>query len=118
MDFIINNWQLIIAAIAIISVVITSVYNFIKMPRSRALEQVQEWLLLAVAEAEKEFGSGTGQLKLRYVYDLFINRFPSLAKIISFEYFSQLVDKALEKFNNILSSNKQVQNYVNPVKEE
>ncbi|MFR6482019.1 MAG: hypothetical protein ACLUPD_10785 [Anaerotignum faecicola] len=43
-------------------------------------EKVKEWLLLAVTEAEKELGSGTGQLKLRYVYDLFLRRFPAVAK--------------------------------------
>ena len=57
------------------------------MPTNEQLKKVKEWLLWAVAEAEKELGSGTGQLKLRYVYDMFIVKFPSLAKIISFETF-------------------------------
>jgi hypothetical protein len=39
-------------------------------------------------------------------------RFPGVAKVISFEAFSLLVDKALEKFNSILNSNKQLQSYV------
>ncbi|MCM1334369.1 MAG: hypothetical protein NC084_12545 [Bacteroides sp.] len=32
---------------------------------SNAESNVKEWLLLAVTEAEKALGSGTGQLKLR-----------------------------------------------------
>lgn len=111
-NFLIENWQLIIIAIAVVAVAIYVVYAFVKMPRSAQISRLQEWLLYAVAEAEKSLGSGTGQLKLRYVYDMFVGRFPALARIISFEAFSLLVDKALDKFNELLSSNKKVDEYV------
>lgn len=111
-NFLVENWQLIIVAIAVIAVAIYLVYVFVKMPRSAQLAKFQEWLLWAVAQAEKNLGSGTGQLKLRYVYDMFIVRFPVLANIISFEAFALLVDKALEKFNELLVSNKKVEEYV------
>lgn len=111
-NFLIENWQFIIIAIAIIAVVAYLVYVFIKMPHNAQLARLKEWLLWAVAEAEKELGSGTGQLKLRYVYDMFIIRFPALAKIMPFETFSLLVDKALEKFNELLSTNKKVDEYI------
>jgi len=111
-DFLVNNWYMLILAVAVIAVAAYAVYAFVKMPRSAQLSKVQEWLLWAVAEAEKQFGSGTGQLKLRYVYDMFVGRFPALASVITFEAFSLLVDKALEKFNNMLSSNKKLEAYV------
>lgn len=111
-NFLIENWQLIIIAIAVVAVAIYVVYAFVKMPRSAQISRLQEWLLYAVAEAEKSLGSGTGQLKLRYVYDMFVGRFSALARIISFEAFSLLVDKALDKFNELLSSNKKVDEYV------
>ena len=111
-NFLIENWQIIVIAIAVIAVAIYFVYVFVKMPRNAQLTKLQEWLLWAVAEAEKELGSGTGQLKLRYVYDMFMGRFPALAKIISFEVFSLLVDKALEKFEGLLSTNKKVDEYI------
>ena len=111
-NFLIENWQLIVVAIAVIAVDIYMVYVFVKMPRSAQLAKFQEWLLWAVAQAEKNLGSGTGQLKLRYVYDMFIVRFPVLANLISFEAFSLLVDKALDKFNELLVSNKKVEEYV------
>ena len=114
MNFLVENWQLLIVAIAVIVVAIYIVYAFIKMPRNAQLVKLQEWLLWAVAEAEKSLGSGTGQLKLRYVYDMFIVRFPALASVITFEAFSLLVDKALEKFNELLSSNKKVEEYIYP----
>lgn len=113
-NFLIENWQLIVIAIAVVAVAIYVVYAFFKMPKSAQVAKLQEWLLWAVAEAEKALGGGTGQLKLRYVYDMFVGRFPALARVISFEAFSILVDKALEKFNEILSSNKKVDEYVHP----
>ena len=114
MEFIVNNWELLIAGIAVIATAAYSFYTFIKMPRSQELSKVQEWLLWAVAEAEKSFGNGTGQLKLRYVYDLFVTRFPLAAKFVTFERFSYFVDLALDKFNQILSSNKKVEKYIVP----
>lgn len=112
MNFIIENWYMILIAAIIVAVAVYMVKVFFQMPRKDQIAKIQEWLLYAVTQAEKEFGSGTGQLKLRYVYDSFIARFPSVAKIITFEAFSLLVDNALEKFNSILSSNVQLQNYI------
>ena len=78
------------------------------MPSAEQREKVKEWLLLAVTEAEKELGSGTGQLKLRYVYDLFLQRFPAVAKRISFETFSYWVDRALIDMREMLNKNKAI----------
>ena len=56
----------------------------------------------AVAEAERCLGSETGQMKLSVVYSAFVKTFPWLAKIISFDLFSDLVDEALENLSEIL----------------
>lgn len=61
-----------------------------------------------MTEAEKELGSGTGQLKLRQVYDLFLQRFPAIAKRISFETFSYWVDRALIDMREMLNKNKAI----------
>lgn len=113
MKFLVENWPAIIAIIAVIVAAVSFIYSFVKLPHSAQIAKVKEWLLWAVAEAEKRFGSKTGQLKLRYVYDMFTTRFPFAAKFLSFEQFSNLVDEALEKFNKILQSNKMVENYIN-----
>ena len=63
-------------------------------------------------EAEKELGGKTGKLKLRMVYDMFLTKFSWLAKIISFEQFSKLVDDSLEIFKEMLKSNKAVKKIV------
>jgi hypothetical protein len=76
------------------------------------MNAIREWLLMAVTEAEKELGDGTGQLKLRYVYDLFVTRFPWAAKVVSFSTFSALVDEALVEMREMLDKNAAVKMYV------
>lgn len=112
MEFLVDNWTLLVAAIAVIAVAAYAVYGFIKMPHSAQMSRVQEWLLWAVAEAEKELGSGTGVLKLRMVYDMFVGRFPTISRFVTFETFSIMVDKALEKLNKMLQENRKVETYV------
>ncbi len=112
MEFLASYWFLIVIAIAIIAVGGYAIYTFIKRPTTEQITKVKEWLLYAVTEAEKELGSGTGQIKLRYVYDMFIVKFPWLAKTISFESFSVLVDEVLEKFKGLLEQNEKLQTYV------
>lgn len=85
---------------------------FVKMPSDKQLNKVREWLLYAVTKAEKELGGGTGQIKLRYVYDMFVARFTWLARVISFEAFSIMVDEALERMKKMLESNKAMQTLV------
>lgn len=70
------------------------------------------WLVWAVTEAEKTFGSKTGKLKLRYAYDLAIKRFPTIAKLIPFAVFSKLVDKALDVMRDMIEKNKNIADVV------
>ena len=71
-----------------------------------------EWLKGAVAEAERYLGSGTGQLKLRMVYDAFIDKFPGFSTIVPFKLFSYWVDLALKWFDNQLENNPQVKSFI------
>ena len=114
MEFIQEYWFLIIAAIAIISVVSIKAYLWFKKPGNEQLEQVKQWLIYAVAKAEAELGSGTGQLKLRYVYDQFIKKFPAIAIFISFEDFSKMVDAALEELEKMMKENKEIGMLIKP----
>lgn len=121
MEWIANYWPLLVALVAVLAVVIFAICKFAKQPRPEQLAKVREWLLYAVTAAQKEFGSGTGQIKLRYVYDKFLTKFPAFAPIISFELFSNLVDEALVKFKEILETNRKIQNYVDhidPIQEQ
>lgn len=113
MDYIIEYWWLYVVVIACGIVAGVAVYNFYKLPTPEQLNKVRQWLLWAVTMAEQELGSGTGRLKLRQVYDLFLVRFPWLAKIISFAQFSELVDDALEDMREMLYTNDAVKALVN-----
>ena len=108
-----DNIVLAIGIIIIIGVAAYAIYYFMNLSKEKQLEVVREWLLLACIQAEKALGSGTGQVKLRFVYDLFIDKFKYLSLVISFEQFSMLVDDALDTMRDMISNNKQVEGYIN-----
>ncbi|MBP5596660.1 MAG: hypothetical protein J6Y02_14835 [Pseudobutyrivibrio sp.] len=83
--------------------------------RSRILE----WLVLAVTNSEKDLGGGTGQLKLRMVYDWFIQKFPILSAIIPFALFTIWVNKSLARMRTLKDTNIKVASYITnkPVEE-
>lgn len=90
-----NTTYIVIAALLAVFLVVLTIY----------LTGLKNWLVWAVSEAEKMRGSGTGQLKLRYVYDAAVVRFPILAKVIPFTIFSRMVDAALEIMNDMIANN-------------
>lgn len=112
LGFIMNNWLTIILSIAALAVFVVKVIQFVRSPSDKQIENLKEWLKLAVTEAEAALGSGTGQLKLRDVYDMAVEKFPWVGEFITFETFSTWVDEALEWMNNQLESNEKVKAYV------
>ena len=108
MEWLINNWYLIVAAIAVVIAIVVAVKKFLGLPTEQQLDNLKEWLKWAVTQAEKELGSGTGQLKLRMVYDMAVEKFPWLLKVVPFEEFSMWVDEALIWLNKQLESNKAI----------
>ena len=105
LTFIKEYWFILVFIVAFIAVVSIKIYNWFKQPTSEQMQQIQEWLLYAVAKAEDVLGSGTGQLKLRYAYDMFVTKFPAIAVFISFDTFAKMVDKALDEFKELLDTN-------------
>ena len=112
LGFIMNNWLTIILSIAALAVFVVKVVQFVRSPSDKQIENLKEWLKLAVIEAEAALGSGTGQLKLRDVYDMAVEKFPWVGEFITFETFSTWVDEALEWMNSQLESNENVKAYV------
>lgn len=107
-----DNIILIMGLIGVIGIAIAAIYYFMALSKDKQIQMVKEWLLLACIEAEKALGSGTGQVKLRYVYDLFLSKFKYLSLVISFSQFSMLVDNALDTMRDMITNNKQVENYI------
>ena len=114
-DFLVNNWYILVAIIAVVAAAAIIIKKFLNLPRKQQLAKVKEWLLFAVIKAEKELGGGTGQVKLRYVYDMFIVRFPGLSTVITFDLFSKMVDEALDKMRELLENNEKIENYIEEV---
>lgn len=112
MNYIIENWVILIAVIALLTALGSAIFIFVKQPSEKQLAKVKAWLLLAVVEAEKELGSGTGKIKLRFVYDLFIMRFKWISRLITFDMFSSLVDEALEEMKELLKTNHSIRLFV------
>lgn len=86
--------------IAVIIVAVVLIILVIKQP-----QKVKEWLLWAVIQAETTLGGGTGQVKLRAVYDLFVERYKVISFLVSFETFSKWVDAALDEMRIMLENN-------------
>lgn len=114
MEYLVENWFLIVALIACVAVVIYLVFRFLGMSTEKQKSKVKEWLIWACIEAERALQSGTGQLKLREVWNLFcaVPAFTWVARVISFEQFSLWVSDALLEVKQMLISNKTLAEYV------
>lgn len=99
--------DIIAVAIGVIILAGSAVYLALNQKR-----KVMEWLKVAVSNAEKQLGGGTGQLKLRQVYDWFIEKCPILSAVIPFKVFSAWVDVALMAMNEWLDTNNKIAGYV------
>ena len=114
MSWMVENWFLIVTLIAVVGMLIYAVYIFCGLPTEKQRRKVMEWLVWACVEAEKELQSGTGQLKLREVWNKFcgVRVFSLIAKFISFETFSDWVSDALTNAKEMLVKNKNLAEYV------
>ena len=112
MKILVENWYLLVAGIVCVLAGVYAVVAFTKKPTEEQIRTVKEWLLWAVTDAERHLGAGTGRLKLRMVYDMFISKFPELKEIITFDMISVMVDEALEDMRVMLTTNKLIREYV------
>lgn len=118
MQWFINNWSLLVVILACLLIAYNALKKFAGLPSEEQLLKVRELLLYLVIEAEKEFGSQTGQIKLRYVYSKFCEFFPSLVPVIPFDVFEKMVDSALEQMRHLIETNMAIKNYVEGGKAE
>lgn len=114
MNWMVENWYLIVAAAAVLALAGFGCYKFAGLPTEDQVARIMEWLVWACIEAECNLQSGTGQLKLRQVYDMFCNvpAFSAVAKMVSFEVFSDWVSEALAVAKEMLVKNQSLARYV------
>lgn len=103
LNWLVENWYVIVVIVVCLGGIYVAITD---------KKKVKAWLEWAVSMAEKELGSGTGQLKLRQVYDMFIERFPVFSKFVSFSLFSQWVDDALDFLREQLEKNEKLKQFI------
>lgn len=113
LTFLNQNWFLLVVIISVIVIAVRATKKFSELPSEEQQKKVLEWLFYAVVKAEKKFEiEKLGRIKLRYVYDLFLDKFPSIAPVVSFEQFSKWVDIALEEMKKAIESNPKFKEYI------
>lgn len=98
-----DYYNILILAVLAIGAII-AIYKFYKLGKQQQLDKIKEWLLLAVLQAEKELGSVTGQIKLLYVYNRFVDKFKIVSCMITFDMFKMLVDEALDDMKDMINN--------------
>ena len=109
MEFLSQYGLLILVAMILI---VTFLVKIIREPKT-----IKNWLVYACIQAEKTLSSGTGKLKLRTVYDMFINQFPFMSVLISFDTFSKWVDIALVEMREMIEKNEHIKEVIVSEKE-
>lgn len=105
MEWISNNYVLLIGLIIIGAGAGIATYQFMKKTDDQRIEAIKEWLKYAVTVSESAMQSGTGALKLQYVWSMATAQFPFITKLLTFEQFSQMVDDALVWMKEQLEKN-------------
>lgn len=112
MNWIIDNWYLVVIGLCVLGFIVYKIVTWLKTSNSTKIANIKEWLKYAVVESEKSLGERTGQLKLRMVYDMAVNKFPWIVNLVSFDTFTVWVDDALDWMKQQLDSNKKIDEYV------
>lgn len=97
MNWLAENWSYLLLSAVVLTAFVYAIY----VKRANA----KEWLKWAVSQAEMYLGTGTGQLKLRMVYDLFTKQFPWFSTFVTFSTFSEWVNEALIWLNKQINTN-------------
>ena len=112
MEVLIEYWDLILICVGALGFVSLWFYHFVTTPSDKQLEKVKQWLIYACIEAEILMKSKTGQLKIRYVYDKFNDRFKWISLVISFEQFTSLLEVALKEAKHLIETNQNIKEYI------
>lgn len=120
LEFINNNWTLIITIIGLGLGIYTKIKNYLNLSKQEkiniAIEQIRKTMLDMVVEAEKEYGSNTGKLKKSKVLNEIFDKYPVLKDYINQEdlekQIDDIIDENLEKMKEMLENNKDFRDFV------
>lgn len=104
-DFFKANLDTIAVCLILIMGALLVVRYIVKLPNSVLATKIKECLLAWVVEAEKQYGEGTGRVKLSIVYGWFSSTFSIVKNFITLETFNIWVDEALDRMRIMLEEN-------------
>ena len=106
-EFFTANWDSILAALVVIIVAVVAVVK-----QEKAV--IFKMLFSLITEAEKQYGSGTGELKLSSVVSQLYAKLPAAATIIPVGTVEKWVEDALAQAKEKWAKNDKVANYIAP----
>ncbi|HHV97031.1 MAG TPA: hypothetical protein GXX37_11265 [Clostridiaceae bacterium] len=109
MEIIIENWENIL--FILIFVIIIGVLFY-----TGNIKKIKQILFYLVIKAEKELGSGTGELKYAAVTTWLYERLPTIGKILfSTKQIDALIEEAVAKMKQYLSENENARRLINSI---
>ena len=105
-QFLFANWDSVLVVLAFLALIVV----LVKRGETKVLNKV---LFSLVTQAEKQFGGGTGKLKLAAVSDWIYQRIPAVLKLLFSEKdIEKLIESALEEAKKAWGTNGNLAAYI------
>ncbi len=110
-QFLFANWDSVLVILAFLALIVV----LVKRGETKVLNKV---LFSLVTQAEKQFGGGTGKLKLAAVSDWIYQRIPAILKLLFSEKdIESMIETALEETKKAWGNNENIAAYIEPTTE-
>ena len=110
-QFLFANWDSVLVILAFLALIVV----LVKRGETKVLNKV---LFSLVTQAEKQFGGGTGKLKLAAVSDWIYQRIPAVLKLLfSEKNIENMIETALEEAKKAWGNNENIAAYIEPTTE-
>lgn len=110
-QFLFANWDSVLVILAFLALIVV----LVKRGETKVLNKV---LFSLVTQAEKQFGGGTGKLKLAAVSDWIYQRIPAVLKLLfSEKNIENMIEIALEEAKKAWGNNENIAAYIEPTTE-
>lgn len=106
--FLLANWDSVLVVLVFLGLIVV----LVKRGETAVLKKI---LFGLVTKAEREFGGGTGKLKLAAVSDWIYQRIPAVLKLLfSQKDLERLIESALEEAKKAWGNNEKIAEYIEP----
>lgn len=110
-QFLLANWDSVLVILAFLALIVV----LVKRGETKVLNKV---LFGLVTQAEKQFGGGTGKLKLAAVSDWIYQRIPAVLKLLFSEKdIENMIETALAEAKKAWGNNENIAAYIEPTTE-